>query len=428
MVKNSLRSQFKATPIKSLQKAVDKDDAMVGANNNEYLSLEDGKTTKIRIFPAHPGEENFYIPCKRYWLSFNGDDGEMKRGTVYDSILHGGTEMDLVQEYVRFAKKKYGTDGAKMEALLGTGMTSQSLNPQYSWMCYASVVKEGEKLTPKLWEFKKMVRDLLNKLAFSEDEDEPIEVDPFTDPDEGTPVLVKYNKNPNRKKGEQYYEVSLAKKPRPITDEELETFANIKPLSEVIPTYSMRDFDRALEGLQNWDEINNFNLFDDDEWLEIVEKVKAQYESDSDDDDEEEKPKRKKTTKKPASKKVEAEEDDDDDTAEGDEGEDDAEEGEETDTDDAEAEEETDDEDEGDEFTDMDRKQLKRVIKERSLNIVVKTSASDDDIREAIRAAVKSDDDDEGEDDTDDDEEAEEEEKKTKVSLADIRKKLAGKK
>jgi hypothetical protein len=424
MVKaNSLRSQFKATPIKSLQKAVDKDDVMVGANNNEYLNLEDGKTTKIRIFPAHPGEENFYIACKRYWLSFNGDDGEMRRGTVYDSILHGGTEMDLVQEYVRFAKKKYGTDTAKMEALLGTGMNSQSLNPQYSWMCYASVVKEGEKLSPKLWEFKKMVRDLLNKLAFSEDEDEPIEVDPFTDPDEGTPVLVKYNKNPNRKKGEQYYEVSLAKKPRPITDEELETFANIKPLNEVIPTYSMRDFDRALEGLQNWDEANDFNLFDDDEWLEIVEKVKAQYEGGSDDEDEE-KPKHKKTVKKPAPKKVEEEEDDDDADDSEDEGE--------TDTDDEDVEDEADDdEDEGDEYTDMDRKQLKRVIKDKGLSIVVKTSMSDDDIREAIRAAVKSDDDTEEEtdDDEDDADDTEEEEKpKTKVSLADIRKKLAGKK
>ena len=441
----NFREKFKATKIKDLKKAVDKDDAMVGVSNNDYLNLEDGKTLKIRIFPAHPGHEQFYVPKKCYWLSFPAEDGgDNKRGTVLDSIVHGGTKMDLVQEYVKYAKKKYGDDDDKMETLTGTGMNSNALNPQYSWLCYASIVTPDEELHPKVWEFKKMVRDALNKLAFDEDNDEPIEVDPFTDPDDGLVLAVKYLKKPNKKKGENYYEVDFAKTgkkkeaySRAITDEELEAFSRLKPLNEVVPRYTKKEFDRALEGLQCWDEEFDFNLFDDDEWLEIVEAVKEQYNGSSDDDDEDEKPK-KKTVKK-TSKKVEEEEDADDEEEkkpakksakkkveeEPEDSEEDDSEEEETDDEDDSEEEETD----GDEFDDMDRKELKHYIKENELEITVKKSMSDDDIRDLIREAVAdSDDEDSEEEETDEDSDDEEEQPKSKVSLDDIRKKLAGKK
>ena len=418
---SNLRSQFKATPIKSLRKAIDQDDALVGIQSNDYLNLEDGKTLKIRIFPAHPGQENFYTPRKCYWMNLTTEDGETRRGTVLDSVLHGGTKKDIVQEYVKFAKKMYSDDSDKMEALLGTGMNSNSLNPQYSWLCYADVVREGEELRAKVWEFKKMVRDLLNKLAMSEDGDEPIEIDPFTDPDEGFPVLVKYLKKPNKKKGEQYYEVTLGKKPkaRPLTDEELEYFAALKPISEVTRRYNMSEFDKAIDGLKNFDEENDFNLFDNDDWLEIVEEVKQQYDSDSedeqpkkktskkvveDDDDDEEEVKPKKSVKKPEPEEEDNSEDN--------------------------SEDETDDDSEedefvavGDEFDNMDRTALKKYIKEKELEIVVKKSMSDDDLRAAIRAEVNSDDD--SEDETDDDSEEEEvEEPKKKLTLEEVRKRL----
>ena len=442
----NFREKFKATKIKDLKKAVDKDDAMVGVSNNDYLNLEDGKTLKIRIFPAHPGHEQFYVPKKCYWLSFPAEDGgDNKRGTVLDSIVHGGTKMDLVQEYVKYAKKKYGDDDDKMETLTGTGMNSNALNPQYSWLCYASIVTPDEELHPKVWEFKKMVRDALNKLAFDEDNDEPIEVDPFTDPDDGLVLAVKYLKKPNKKKGENYYEVDFAKTgkkkeaySRAITDEELEAFSRLKPLNEVVPRYTKKEFDRALEGLQCWDEEFDFNLFDDDEWLEIVEAVKEQYNGSSDDDDEDEKPK-KKTVKK-TSKKVEEEEDADDEEEkkpakksakkkveeEPEDSEEEDSEEEETDDEDDSEEEETD----GDEFDDMDRKELKHYIKENELDITVKKSMSDDDIRDLIREAVadSDDEDDSEEEETDEDSDDEEEQPKSKVSLDDIRKKLAGKK
>lgn len=407
----NLRAQLKATSIKKLQKQVDAENEMVGTGSStEYLNLEDGKTIKIRIFPAHPGQEEFYVAKKCYWLTFNTDDGDIRRGTVLDSKVHGGTKWDIVEEYVKWAKKRVGNDAEKLEALVGNGPKSNSLNPQYTWLCYADRVNGDDQLRAKLWEFKKMVRDAMNKLAFSEDEDEVIEVDPFTDPDEGLPVNVTYRKNPNKKKGENYYEVAFPKKvsARPLTDEEIEYFMTLKPLSEVIYKYGMRDFERALEGLQNFDEDNEIGLFDDDDWLEHLEEIKAQYDA----DEEEEKPKKsaKKVVEKdtPATKKVVVEDDDE----------------EEDDT----PEEEDDAEDAaGDEFDDMDRSELKKYISKNGLEISVKKSMSDDDLREAIRAASKDEDTPEEEDEEDDDTDNEEE-APAKVSLNDIRKRLAGKK
>ena len=440
-----LRSQLKATSIKKLKKRVDEDNEIIGAQSNEYLNLEDGKTLKIRIFPAHPGVEDFYIPKKCYWLTVAGNDGEPRRTTVLDSKVHGGTKFDLVEEYVKWAKKKWVKDSDKLDALTGTGQNQNSLNPSYTWLCYAAQVTAGEELRAKLWEFKKMVRDAMNKLAFSEDEDEAIEVDPFTDPDEGLPILVKYMKNPNKKKGENYYEVSFPKKvsARPLTDEEIEYFMTLKPLTEVLPKYGMRDFEKALEGLQNFDEEYEMELFEDDDWLEHVEEIKAQY--DGEEEEEDDKPSKKKTSKK-VTKKVVEEEDED----EGDDDSDDEEEEEEKpkkksakapakkatkkveeeEEEDDEEPEEADDEEEDDSdeaeddgLDDMDRTELKKYIKENDLEVSVKKSMTDDDLREAIREAMGGDDSEEEEEDDEEEEEA----PKSKVSLKDIKKKLAGK-
>ena len=410
MAKNDLRSQLKATSIKRLQKQIDEDNAMVGAQSSaEYLNLEDGKTIKIRIFPCHPGQEDFYVARKCYWMSFVGDDGEQHRGTVLDSRVHGGTKYDVVEEYVKYAKKKVGNDADKLEALTGSGPKSNSLNPQYSWLCYADKINGDDQLRAKLWEFKKMVRDAINKLAFSEDEDEVIEVDPFTDPDEGLPIMVTYRKNPNKKKGENFYEVAFPKKvsARPLTDEEIEYFMTLKPLSEVINRYGMRDFERALEGLQNFDTENEIDLFEDEDWLEHLEEIKAQY--DAEEDSEDSKP-AKKSTKKVVKKVAEPEDDEEED-----EPEDNAEE---------DSDEEDDEEEEsGDEFDKLDRSALKKYIVDNDLEISVKKSMSDDDLRNAIRSAKSS-----APDVDDEDEDEEEDEAPARVSLGDIRKKLAGKK
>lgn len=401
---SNFRKQLKATSIKSLRSRIDKDNAMVGVQSNDYLQLEDGKAVKIRIFPAHPGIEDFYVPKKSYWISVTGKDGDQHRASVLDSRVHGGTAMDVIEEYIKAAKKKYQSNSDKLNILTG----KDGLSPSYTWLCYAAICSDDD-LKAKVWEFKKTVRDALNRLAMSEDEDQVIEVDPFTDPDEGLPVMVKFLKNPDKKKGENYYDVYFPKKvsARPLSDEEIEYFMTLKPLTELLPKYGIRDFEKALEGLQNFDSDNDFNLFEDEQWLSKIEEIKNQY------DVEEE----KKESKKKVVKKVEVDEPEVD-------------EDEEPDSDDEV------DESSKDEFDEMDRSELKRYIRDNELEISVKKSMSDDDIRDLIRELIKEDSDSDDEDDSEvdsdeepdySDEEESEVKPKSKITLEDIKKKLARK-
>lgn len=103
----------------------------------------------------------------------------------------------------------------------------------------------------------------------------------------------------------------------------------------------------------------------DDDDSQTEEEENDELAEEVEEEEEEEKP--KKPAKK-ASKKVEEEPEEEED--------------------DEEETEEEEDEDEGDQFEEMDRSALKAYIKENELDITVKKSMSDDDIREAIRAEV----------------------------------------
>lgn len=103
--------------------------------------------------------------------------------------------------------------------------------------------------------------------------------------------------------------------------------------------------------------VEDDNSGDDEEQTE--EEENDELAEEVEEEEEEEKP------KKPAKKASKPEEEEDEET-----------------------EEEEEDEDEGDEFAEMDRTALKAYIKDNELDITVKKSMTDDDIREAIRAEV----------------------------------------
>jgi len=129
---------------------------------------------------------------------------------------------------------------------------------------------------------------------------------------------------------------------------------------------------------------NGIEGMDDEELDTLLDIAESFVDEDSSDDDneaseedendelaqevEEEEEAPKKSAKKPAKKVEEPEEDDEEEEDE---------------------DEEEEDENEGDEFADMDRTALKAYIKDNELEITVKKSMSDDDIREAIRAEVE---------------------------------------
>lgn len=309
----NLRSKYKPAKVDLLKQKVDKENELIGVNSrSEFLEIEEGKTNKFRLFPAHEGVD-FFVLRKRHWLTIEGENGDPVKRTVLNSRQHGGTKKDIIEEYVSFCQKNL-SDKEKLSKVTDW---KGGLGAEHSWIAYAEKISKEEREFG-LISFKKTVRDAINKATFVEDDDEPIEVDPFTDPDDGLPLLIKYNSKPNKKKGEDYYEVSVGKKATPISDENLEKFDKAKTLQELyLNVYGLKDFELALEGLRFFDTENEIDFFEDEDWLEIVEKVKSQYEdSDEDEDEDEDEKPAKKSSKKPEPKKKAAKkvvEDDDED-------------------------------------------------------------------------------------------------------------------
>lgn len=379
-----LRDKYKPIAIASFKKAVEKEDEEMASSNgrSEFIELKDGKTVKIRFMPAHPGEENFYVRRKIHWITIE-QDGDQVRRTVANSIEHGGYKMDIIEEYMALAFKVLNAsdkdDLEKIECIKGDYPRKGGLKGSLTWVAYALEV-DGDDRKFGLFEFKKTVRDAINKEAKIEDDDSPIEVDPFTDPDGGFPVLIKYNSKPNKKKNENYYEVSIGKKAVKLTDEELDRLDKATPLSELYGKYTMKDFERALEGLQIFDAEHDINLFENDEWLSKVEEVKSQFSNTEEEEDEKPKSSKGKTAPEKASKtstksdlkasqkKIEFEEEADD-------------------------EEEGEDEStimKRDKFDSMSREELKAFNTDNELGIVVRKSMTDEDIREQVRTAWES--------------------------------------
>lgn len=369
----SIRDKFKATSTKELKSIVEDEDSKIASRRNtDTYSFKDG-INKLRLFPKHEGEPSFYHILCQHWITIEKDDGEPGRRTVPNARIHGGCEKDIIDEYIKYCRTLLGTgdaeDSAKLKSLTAY---EGGLQMQTSWMSYANFM-EKDKKEFTLLEFKRTVRDALNDSSIIEDESEAIETDPFTDPDEGKPVLITYNSK--AKKAADYYKVQVSKTAVPLTDEELEKFASVTPLSQLsMFQYDNEKFELALEGLRYFDEEHEIGAFDTEEFLAIVEECREMVGGEV----VEAKPAAKKATvaapvkkavvataKKPAPKAAVEE----------------AEELEEEVEEIAEEEETT-----GDEFDAMDRTELKSYIAANNLEVKVFKSHEDEDIRNNIRA------------------------------------------
>jgi len=411
----SLRDRFKPIPTKKLKAEVEKENSQIFTGyDDDKITLEDGKFVKIRIMPALPGEENYYITTKYHWLTIMKEGKEARR-KVPNAVVHGLQKTDVIDAYVeyatRFLKAKGEDDAtAKIKALTAY---EGGIDGSFGWTCWAKKVGDDD---IKLWDFKKQVRDQLNELAMSEDDDAPVEVDPFTDPDTGKLVKVKYNSKPDKKKGELHYKVQLGDVSE-LSDDELEALMKKEPLSEKFRgNYTMEDFELSLEALELYDSDKDINLFEDEEWLAKVKQIKSDLEGSlggvSKKSKETPKSTPSKTSPAPAKKATPAVVEEQDDVV-------------------PEEVEEVAEQPEGDELDDMDREELKRYIGKNgyATDVIVRKSMTDDDIREAIRTHVYSLQE-AGEVAEEIPEEPEVEEVPTapakKMNLADLKKKLSG--
>jgi len=345
------RSKFKSTPVATMQqqeKAVNKQIRDNG-DRTEYLNLEEG-VNKVRIFPAHPESKSFIYPYGRWWLprevtyeKNNETVTEIKRRPIYNAKIHGGAQKDVVEEYVKFTTKLLADETLdevelkeKIEKLTHW-KTGLRLKPEWVFYCHKYV--NGQKQFG-LMTVSNGVKNKLNELAITEDEpDAPIATDPFTDVDEGKAILITYK--PKEKQAKDVYKATLEFRGNyALTDDELAMFEKLESLEKLFAgVYRRRDFDLAVAGLRMFDSENEFNTFDHDEWIAIVEELQKQWPEDESDE----------TFEKqlPAAKT-------------------------------------------GDEYDAMDREALKKFIKKNNLAITVKSAMKDNDIREMIRTEIAS--------------------------------------
>ena len=349
--------------------------------SRDFLELEDKKTTKIRIYPGHPDTpDDWYVMRKKHWLPFRNDDGDLSRRPFWNAVLHGGQKEDIVDVYIEFVKQNGSDDDIKKTTDWKTGIKAKN-----DWALYGQMVeKKKDENTGKvketltdfgILEFGTLVRDQLLEQAVMEDDDE-IEVDPYTHPVDGLPVLIKRDKS--AAKNANKYRLSVATRSVKILPELLEEFLKKDSLVKMYrECYKLDDFEKAIECLQLFDEEYEIDLFENEEFQEKIEELRELL-----------------------AEGAEAEEEytDDDDSEEEDEDNDTEEEAEEED------EEEEDEEGEGyedDEFDEMTRKELLAYIKENELPIKRQKSKSDDQYRDEIRQHINEED--AGEEDEDED-------------------------
>lgn len=436
----NIYDQFASSNVKKVRKISEEEDVRISSGKSDYMKITDG-SNKIRIMPKRKNEDHWMINVAKRWITVESEDRKKKEGArrnVLDGAVHGGLSIDPIDAYIEFCKSKLDEDDPedrrKLKIVTATSFDG-GMALSNSWMVYASHVKGGKITKIEKLELNKTLRDAINKEMFIEDDDDPIETDPYTDPKTGRPVII--NHDSNAKKGGNRYSVKVADKAIKLEKEDLELLLKMTPLSELLK-YDAKQFELALEGIRYVDEEEDINLFEDEEFQEIIEKLKDEMsspisnkgkkksEDNDEDEDEEEEPV---VTKKKKGKVVDESDDEDED-----------------DEDDNEDVDEDDEEAEKNKFSNMSRKELIKYKKENDCDIKILKSDSDDDIREKLleyeQNSVDVDEDDEEEgyenDDEDDEEElpvkgkkgSENKKGSSKLTIEDIKRSLknAGKK
>lgn len=398
------RSKFRATNVRAIKEAAEKEDSIIGAKSNGFLRIEEGKKNTFRLFPAREGESNFMAVSCRHWLPVKRDDGKDGKTTVFNAKIHGGHKMDVCEEYIKYVTEN--ADNLGLDAALVKKLTDYQggVSAQTKWVMYALCLTPGTVETIGLLEIGKSVRDKIIKdaTAFEEENDS----DPFTDVDTGVNIVITYDKKAS---ASNMYGISSGRKAVPLSDEQLEEWLEKKSLTELyVNNYTKDDFDRAVEGLKYFDEINKIGAFDEDDFLQKVEECAAQFSTArkaAKTTKPEPEPKKTKPEPKGLFKKAAPEpepEDEDDEDAD------------------------SDDSADGDEFDSMDRSELKEHIKGIKPDFAFKKSHSEDDLREVARSLQSSESEDETEDEDDDVPPPPPPKKSGSAVLDNIKSKLAG--
>ena len=310
------RNKFKGgsrTAQKEVQKSEPKNS---NSKRGVWHFIEEGRN-ELRLAPPHNPEHSSYelyrtvnIDCEvPIWE--NGEKTEklevksrkLISATVHsESLKNLGVEGDPIELYVKMVKdhafenikdkekrKKYlapingyrGRDGKWV-----WGITAKN-----SFLAYA-FSKDGE--LGKVELYSSWVRDMDKLASELEVDGDVIEIDPFSNIDEGYPLII----NKDKVDGKWVYTISKGEPSRArketyddffertaITDKQLDELSKLPSLHDsYVNSYKLKDFDLALNGLKIFDEKNEFGIFSDDNFLDKLEEISKILESEKEEE------------------------------------------------------------------------------------------------------------------------------------------------
>jgi hypothetical protein len=304
------RSKYKATSAANLKRQEEEVKEIVNLGNSYnragYHSIDQGKN-KHRIYPARNPEDpnsSFIVPKSIHFLPQlveETDDRGNKKDVikwkpVFNSRVHGKTKKDICEEYIKMAEAlisketKDPTEFKKRMAPVNgykdkTGTWHAGITGQTKWVSYSDKYSTAGKKIGFL-EVTNGVKENMNKLTITEQAGEPIEIDPFSDADDGICLIIDYNKQ--AQKASDYYKLSLEEVqidkfnrklvPTPLTDEDIEKWLALESLEDLfVMSYKKVDFKKALAGLQIFDEQYNIGVWAIDEWHDIIAEIESYY-------------------------------------------------------------------------------------------------------------------------------------------------------
>lgn len=261
-----------------------------------------------RVLPAHEPGDSPYVPMYTAQLECeveqkdeqgNVKGKELKRKKIFLATLHGGYKIDPIEEYIRRVYELADEIQDKEERnrflnpITGYRMGKQwvpGIRPNLEYVFYAYI--EGkiyrDSLKPK------QLETLNKESAALCTANNTAAIDMFSDPSLGFPISWDRSKDDNGKTVEilkagspvmhQSWEDFFSK--WEVSDavlKELEGYPSLKSL--YVDSYRKKDFDYALEGLKRFDEKNQYGIFAQEDFLDIIENLSAEIEKRAPKDD-----------------------------------------------------------------------------------------------------------------------------------------------
>tara|TARA_R110000803_G_scaffold210835_1_gene284165 strand:+ start:34842 stop:36173 length:1332 start_codon:yes stop_codon:yes gene_type:complete len=311
------RSKFKGGSRKAQKEVQASEPVIRSGNRSNWHYVQEGRN-EFRLAPPHNPEHSSYELYRTATIDCNvpvwengekTDKTEVKPRKIISATVHSeslkelGVEGDVMELYCKLVKdwaysnikdkKKRDKHLAPLNGYRGSdgkwvwGITAKSSFLAYAW-------SGGELGLVEL--YSNWVRDMDKLAAELEEDGQVIEIDPFSNVDEGYPLIIMKDKN---KDGKWEYVISKAAPSRAkketyddffertaLTDDQLSQLASEKSLHErYVDSYRLKDFELALNGLKMFDEKNSYGIFEDESFLDKCETIHSILEAENRDEE-----------------------------------------------------------------------------------------------------------------------------------------------